>query len=403
MSLARNVAVLLTLTAGTALAQLPPVAPPVWWTELAPVPPQPAPEAQEQIDLAFTWFHRDAIPEAFDAMISALSHDPTAHIPWRALRRLRVEQTWRTMPLPILREYPGLDAILTCGDPELWPRYAVMPCAQSYTRFAQDLDERRRHLDASRYRRILAHVLIRHGADAFGDSAHGCVLSFLSLSNAIEPFTSRERDFQVSIYRLWAVAAHHVGNDLVALDALAQLANLDSIKHEDRLLMSLIANDALRDVSWESSTGLLRVVDATDFFDSRAARTEREEQGRLPSPAEQGTPMPYGMTSFDEDYATIGEIRFCDCPNFDLVMDARLASRNFELPVKAALYLAELVSQDDSSDGRYKPEMATQLPQLIERIAILLGSGDGVPDQTLVGFETARRISSILTRAGVPP
>ncbi len=113
--------------------------------------------------------------------------------------------------------------------------------------------------------------------------------------------------------------------------------------------------------------------------------------------------MPYGMTSFDEDYATIGEIRFCDCPNFDLVVDARLATRNFELPVKAALYLAELVSRNDSSDGRYKPEMAQQLPQLIERITILLGSGDGVPDQTLVGFETARRISSILTRAGLLP
>jgi hypothetical protein len=399
MSLAKCAALLFTLRAITAFAQLPPLTPPSWWIEPAPPSPRPAPEAQEYIDLAFMWSDRDAIPEALDALITAISYDPTARIAWRALRGVRLEQDWRTRNVRILQEYPLLDAVLTCGDPERWPRFAVIACGHSYMQFAQDLEQRGRHQDASRYRRILAQTLISHGASAFDGRASACVLSFFSLSDSVQPFALRDRDYQVSLYRVLAVAANDVQNHLLALDALGKIVDLDALTAVDRRLMSVIAQAAQRDISWDSSSGLLRTFDPGDFFDSRAAREERETHGATTSIAEQGTSLPYGMTSGEEDFATLGEIRSCDCPDFDKVMDDRLAIRNLELPVKGALYLARLVSESDPSDKLYEPEMHQQLPQMLDRIGVAIGTGDDVSDRTLIGYEIARRISAILTRA----
>lgn len=370
-----------------------------WWTR-PETRPRAAPEAEADIEVAMTWVDQGELVEAADAFLSAISHDPSANMAWRAMRILKGDpDVWRPQQR-LFRELPGLDSVVTCGNPLLWPRFAAVACAQTYVRFATELDARDRPVDAERYRTVASRMLVFHASDALDDGANACARRFLSLSDSIFPFESEDDSVRFDAFRYSAMAAYNDGDYLQAIDVMEHIAEPRSWSKEDRRIVSAIAAAVLLDVSWDDS-GLPRTMDLDDFFDSRAAGYIREKFAPKPSPRVHGKPMPYGMISADEDYATLGEIWMCKCDDFDKTIDARLDSRNLELPVKAALRVAEVVSRRPADDGIYPGQMQ-QLLALLDRIGAAVDGDPPIEERTLVAYDIARRIAAMTQRVNAP-
>lgn len=261
-----------------------------------------------------------------------------------------------------------LDAVLTCGPPVDWPRFAVIACASTYVRFAEDLARAGMSENAVRYRRVAAMILIEHGATALAQKAPGCAERFLSLSDA---YWTRVRK-----------------NDFQAVEAYERLGRLDALSELDLSHLGSIVSEAAINVSWDPETRILRTPDADDFFD--LAEHPHEDTGRIP----------YGMTSPDEDGATLVTMLVMDEINKTRVaaemIEARLAAGNLELPVKVALHEAEMLLGKRTEDDAY---FLGQLRSMNARIAQAMQNVENdIAEPTLIGFEIAKAIERIATR-----
>ena len=387
------------LTAAAALGQVLPINY-EWWTPPSSLQPQPT-EAERDMGRAAYLAGQDKIWEAADAMMSAITHDPMAKNAWRTFRQVRANGQWRSMNFRAVRRYPAFGAVLTCGYPEEWPRFAVIGCGTSYMRFAEELDGDGRTADASRYREVVGISVTGHALTALDGHANDCAQAFLSLSDSILPFSKRDREGQIAAYSISAYVEHNLGNYLLAIDTLEKLAELNEFTADDRKILRSTVIAIERNVSWIQETGLLRAFDPDDFFDSDTARYEREHSPQPLAVRDTGKPIPYGMTSVDEDIATIFEVWSCKCSKLDDTVTDRIKKKNFELPVKVALHYAWLLVPRNVSDVDYEPDFR-KLLSLIEKLSVgVKGDGD-IPEPTLLGFEIARRVAAILARVNRP-
>lgn len=362
-----------------------------WWA--TGVGSLKATREEVRLEAALTMLAQGKLVEAANTLANAIQRDPSLSEAWTAFAEVERRMPRPLLNLPQAQAHAAFDAVLTCGSPDGWPRFAVAGCATTYVRFADELDQDGLDLNAARYRHLAAVALIDYGRRAAGSGAVGCAEVFLSLSESIEPFSSHDIRTQQGAYELAALLSKYRQNYLKAIEAYERLAHLGEISNVTWRQIDDLMDDVWMSISWDPRTGALRNPDTADFFG-----------GLLDNVGGGDGNIPYGMSSVEEDDATtfavmLGTPTIEPARLVEPIITARLAAKNFELPVKVALYYAGDLYM---ALPWYRKVLLQRLIKLNARIYQAMEGVDDIPEQTLIGFEVANGIARI-TSVTPPP
>jgi tetratricopeptide (TPR) repeat protein len=322
---------------------------------------------------------------AIDAFITAVSYNPSFQEAWDALDALASREPRDRLPR-LLDGRPELSAILTCGNPVSWPRFAVQGCSTALIRHADRLERDGSISAASKIRSVAVDALLDHARSAISAHAYDLADAFIDLANSIRPLPSLDRRQQETAYWLLSLLNTVQHRYLQAMDAHEHLADLRPLDRNEQLLLAWLVYEAGIAVSWDPETHILRSADRDDFFDS-------------PFHKHRGS-IPYGMTSPDEDFAAFSEVMLDDAfrhtNQFYETIRKRLSDKNFELPVKRILAsLWEDMPPFDGKKADYHPEWFIGD---IHDIDDAMKHAADVPEPTLIALEVAKRTLAIFDR-----
>jgi len=354
--------------------------------------------------LAVAAFGAEQNDKAYAAVVRAIGSDPASRPAWITLHKLRsTPASWEALELPDgMKDDRDLLLILRCDQYQKWPRFIVRGCATAYESYAHRLTVTGRSRDANRVRAVTSAAVVEHAAHAYferydPDEAEA-LLDFLG---TLEAFSTAEPAVQSSAYTILAFIDQRQRRYLHAIEDYGHLVKIGHGGMAELLWkrMERLFRDVSSSISWDPETGMLRTPDEADFFDIIGFPEE------LPTNVK-GKRIPYGMTSPDEDSATLVSALFADelrnvVPNpakasklvpIETTIQERLIARNFELPVKVLLEEVSIFTTGEEPSA----ETVKSIDAKIAKIEAAMQAADDVPDPTLTAFEVAKRGWKIL-------
>jgi len=335
------------------------------------------------------------------AAITALADDPTLSPAWTVLEKLRpAPAPWAAADLPekVRGDADSLLPILGCGRLDQWPKFAVRGCVNVYGMYAARLTLTGRPKRAERIRELGTASALKYAFDCISardfEEADVLVDLAVSLQDGNDP-SKASRETQTAVHVLRSVIDVQKRRYLHAIADLEHVAALGHGRIDPELsdIFARLLFTVYESISWEPETGMLRVADPDDFFDSGIA------EAMVPA-LKPG--LPYGMASAEEDRVTCATALITDGmhtqlrqPSVDSIVRDRLRKKNFELPVKVVLQMISLVER---GGGPVRPEMQANVNRRIAQIEKAMGGGSDIPDATLDAFEVAKRAWALLPR-----
>ena len=353
--------------------------------------------------LAIAAWKSNQAGKAYDATIRGIRDQPSAQLPWQLLRHLRpTPQSWEAMQLPEgLQQETKLLPVLRCDHYAEWPPFATRGCAAAYASYAEQLVAAGSPELAKTMRETAMASLVAHASHAY-IARHDVeeADSLITASVEIGDLSEAQPEVKAVAYLLLTTIDRQKLRFLHAIDDYERVAALTNGKLEPEMRDELqrLLQDVFESISWEPATHMLRAQDPDDFFDNMDIDGPPLPKGRS------GKRIPYGMTSPDEDHATLASasigIRLLAMlhkpyESIDSIVEKRLAKQNFELPVKL---LVNSVWISAMSDDPLDTATISRLDTEFRRVESAMTEAEDIPDATLVAFQVAKRAFKILTK-----
>jgi tetratricopeptide (TPR) repeat protein len=257
--------------------------------------------------------------KAYQTYLTSIAADPGAPEVWSAIRRIRPNgrqglssAVGAGVPRPPTAKH--FAEVVAAGDPLKWTWRDVEAGVLAYIAFSAELKAAKHHISSERYLNVAALAALKIGANSFSSHRYDDTLRALSLADRARPLNTLDAEAQRHADVLLLMTHGRLGQFIHGVAAAERLLDSPSPPEHRKIALELL-NRFLRkvynSVSWDEASNHPRENDPDDFLGDMVPlnSTVATTRGQKPSPVQGGpipvAEMPYGMTSPDEDLATL--------------------------------------------------------------------------------------------------
>jgi tetratricopeptide (TPR) repeat protein len=326
--------------------------------------------------------------DAFEAATFALAANPGLEVAWDLFSRVplpkKLEPSDRVADLLDTRR--GFMPVLRCKRPSQWTTSRARECSAAYRNYADQLEFDGWSRTAQTVRKTFVEALLTNAKNATEHIDD----DFLAAIESLQPIGEMPPDLRRDVYfgRLRLDLREH--RDLQAMQDFEDLRSVSTFNDALNDLFREFLQRVAMSLSWDPITKLPITDDCADFLDSPSAAALRRI---AEEPASDRMDVPYGMISWDEDYATMAEMLGSYEDAVAMAVETRLNAGKLALPLKVSfLHLANA-----AGNGTAKREQLDAADVSLQRIERAMRAAADDSQVTAVAFEIARRAYRMLS------